>query len=101
MIISNIGVVKSFADDLNLVGKLAFRKARNLEQVGGSGDGIISAPAGNTLETIAGISSPASAEEKRPTENVTSGWPGELGTRRARRNLSEEEAAEGSDRREG
>jgi len=50
------------------------RQAMNLEQVGGSGDGIASTSGGNTLKAILrGESSCFAARRKTSMENVTSG----------------------------
>jgi hypothetical protein len=65
-------------------------KARNLEQVDDTGDGRVSEPIVNTLETDSVVSARASARVKAAPENVTSGGPGEPGPRRVSRSLKEE-----------
>jgi hypothetical protein len=84
-----------------LVGGLALRKARNLAQGGGSGDGVASELVGNTLKAIGRRQFIRESGWEDDAGNVTSGGPGEPGTRRGIENLKEEETEEGSDRGAG
>jgi hypothetical protein len=78
------------------------RKARNLEQVGESGDGSASEPIANTLKTRrCGQVLHSRVGGKTSTGNVMSGGTGEPGPRGVSRNLREEKAEEGSGRGEG
>ena len=61
---------------MGLVGRLASRKARNLEQVDGSGDGDISEPVDETLKATAAASLHTSVWGKTSTETPRAEGPG-------------------------